>query len=117
MQVIQVFSVAIAALATLGTGCATHCVPGPQRHHVHRQEPQAFRGPWRRTQSRSSASGRTGHHRRPVTEGSVLVTRSNSDKVEVSFRPFCYAGYDEQRLAQQQLTANLRTSRHPRKAA
>jgi hypothetical protein len=43
-----------------------------------------------------------------VLYGNVLVGRSASDKVEVEFRPFVYAGHDEKGFADQQLAQNLR---------
>lgn len=46
-----------------------------------------------------------------VLYGNVLVQRgASSGKVEVHFQPFVYAGHDEQAIANQQLTQNLRTS-------
>src|SRR5512132_203717 len=43
-----------------------------------------------------------------VQYGNVLLQRSVSNKIEVQFSPFVYAGYDEKASADQQLSQNLR---------
>jgi hypothetical protein len=95
-------------VAVLGTGCATHCVEGPDGTTCTAKSLKRFDGAVSPTQAVQRAPGA------PVTidvqYGNVLVTRSNSDQVEVTFRPFCYAGYDEQTAAQQYMAGSLRTT-------
>jgi hypothetical protein len=98
-------------VGTFGTGCAIQRVEGPGGTTYTAKSLKRFDGAVSPTQAVQRAPGA------PVSidvqYGNVLVTRSNSDQVEVTFRPFCYAGYDEQDYAQQQLTSNLRTTATP----
>jgi hypothetical protein len=93
--------------AALSTGCATHCVRGPEGTTCTAKSLKRFDGTPPPPQAVDYAPGS------PVViavqYGSVLVSRSNSNQVEVEFRPFCYAGHDDQAGAYQQLGQNLET--------
>ena len=91
----------------LGTGCATNCVRGPEGTTCTAKSLKRFDGTPPPPQVVDHVPGS------PIViavqYGSVLVSRSPSSKVEVEFRPFCYAGYDDQAGAYQQLGQNLET--------
>src|SRR5688572_4900727 len=89
------------------TGCAVGCIESGNGTTCTAKSLQRFDGP---------AQPAAAHDRAPgsqltidVQYGNVIVGRSGSGKVEVEFRPFCYAGHDEKASADQQLAQNLRT--------
>jgi hypothetical protein len=93
--------------SALSIGCATNCVRGPEGTTCTAKSLKRFDGTPPPPQVVDYVPGS------PIViavqYGSVLVSRSTSSKVEVEFRPFCYAGYDDQAGAYQQLGQNLET--------
>ena len=112
MKTLCAVFIATTVVGALSTSCATQCIQGPDGTTTCTAKSlKRFDGTPPPTQPVERAPGAPATI--DVQYGNVLVTRSNSDKVEVSFRPFCYAGFDEQAFAQQQLGTNLRTSAAP----
>lgn len=92
----------------LSAGCAVHCIEDGSGTKCVAKSLKRFDGAPPAPQAFDATAGM------PVTidvnYGNVSVARSGSGKVEVEFRPFAFAGYDEKPVADKQLAENLRVA-------
>ncbi|MCA9592033.1 MAG: hypothetical protein KC776_01945 [Myxococcales bacterium] len=102
----HLFLLGLAALLGSTLGCATTCIEGANGVTCTAKSLKRFDGAPPQAQAFNVTPGAPLNI--DVQYGNVLVTRSTTPQVIVEFRPFCYAGHDEQATAQQFLTQNLR---------